>query len=245
MKKVPLKNNAETGQSRPECNSSTIAIVSVLFLMVVGLLDCSEKNPTSTISGNPVVGEETGKKILFFGDSLTAGLGLVDPEKEAWPALVGARLRSEGVDVVVWNAGLSGDTTSGGLARLDYSLQKKPDVFVLELGANDSMRGIPIATIRANIETIIDTVQERYPGTPILLVGIKTFPNFGASYRKQFDQIYTEIARNKKLPLVPFLLQGVAGDRSLNQEDGIHPTAQGHKIIAETVYPYLKKILVP
>jgi len=117
--------------------------------------------------------------ILFFGDSLTAGLGLADPDTEAWPALIGERLRQEGYEYEIWNAGLSGDTTSGGLGRLEYVLRREPAIFVLELGANDSMRGVPLPVIRRNLERIIDRVREVFPRTKILLIGMKTFPNLG------------------------------------------------------------------
>jgi acyl-CoA thioesterase-1 len=221
----------------------------LLIVLAFGFSFCSDSSQGSQSA--PVDGEAmnsdnlstTGTKILFFGDSLTAGLGLNQPELEAWPSLLGERLQREGHDVQIWNAGLSGDTTSGGLSRLSYSLQQRPDIFLLELGANDSMRGVPISEIRKNLGLIIETVQSRYPDTKILLVGIKTFPNLGSRYRKEFDSLFQEISRDKNLPLVPFLLEGVAGDRILNQKDGIHPTAEGHKIMAETVYPYLKKLL--
>ncbi|WP_442915966.1 arylesterase [Leptospira sp. GIMC2001] len=185
---------------------------------------------------------KTKKTIVFFGDSLTAGLGLASQD-DAWPALVGEKLNSEGYDYDIINAGLSGDTTSGGLSRLDWALRIKPDVFVLELGANDSMRGVPIATIRKNLNEIIQTVQSKSPETKILLAGMRTFPNLGAVYRKQFDNLYPEIAREHSLLLVPFILDGIAGDRKLNQKDGIHPTEDGHKIMAENIYPYIKKLL--
>lgn len=222
--------------------------MAILFCLVVllGLLGCGmESGDQSRIEKE---NREDSKMdshpgILFFGDSLTAGLGLLEPEETAWPSLIGKKLDREGLNYEIWNAGLSGDTTSGGLGRLDYTLKRKPAIFVLELGANDSMRGVPVSEIRKNLLAILDRVQGQYPDTKILLIGIKTFPNLGFRYRKEFDSLFPEIAHSRNLPLVPFLLEGVAGDRSLNQEDGIHPTEEGHRIIAETVYPHLKKLL--
>ncbi|MCC5815093.1 MAG: arylesterase [Leptospira sp.] len=221
-----------------------VSFIVVVLIGFTNLLGCGGEATSNSTSDSQQEKREISKPgILFFGDSLTAGLGLVDPEETAWPSLIGKRLQEEGLEYEIWNAGLSGDTTSGGLGRLDYSLKREPAVFVLELGANDSMRGVPISEIRKNLILIIDLVQEKYPNTKILLVGIKTFPNLGASYRKQFDSLFPDIAKQKGVPLVPFLLEGIAGDRKLNQKDGIHPTEEGHEIIAETVYPHLKKLL--
>lgn len=225
-----------------ECNLNLQAIGKISWvLFLIFLFQCGEDKKAELDTNND--NQPSAPGILFFGDSLTAGLGLDDPEKSAWPALIGKRLSEEGLDYEVWNGGLSGDTTSGGLDRLDYSLKRKPEVFVLELGANDSMRGVSISEIEKNLLAIIDRVESRYPNTKILLIGLQTFPNLGLEYKAGFDRIYPKISRKRNIPLVPFLLEGVAGDRSLNQDDGIHPTEEGHAIMAKTVYPYLKKLL--
>ncbi len=181
--------------------------------------------------------------VLFFGDSLTAGLGLPSQDY-AWCGLLIEQFAKEGYSLRGINAGLSGDTTSGGLNRLDWALQNKVDVFVLELGANDSMRGIPVPLVKKNLIEIIRRVKTSHPKAKILLIGMRTFPNLGADYRSEFDRIYKEISKSEKVLLVPFILESVAGIRRLNQEDGIHPTKEGHQLMAKTVYPYLKKLLL-
>ncbi|EMF83573.1 GDSL-like protein [Leptospira weilii serovar Topaz str. LT2116] len=181
-------------------------------------------------------------RILFFGDSLTAGLGLGSPE-EAFPALVEKELFKKGISTQAINAGMSGDTTSGGLARLDWAMSSGFDLFVLELGANDSMRGISPEQTEKNLKEIIVRVRKKNPKVKILLVGMKTFPNLGKEYRKKFEAVFPKIAKEENLPLVPFFLDGVAGVKKLNQKDGIHPTAEGHRILAKNLFPFVQKIL--
>ncbi|WP_078129475.1 arylesterase [Leptospira alexanderi] len=181
-------------------------------------------------------------RILFFGDSLTAGLGLGSPE-EAFPALVEKELFKNGISTQAINAGMSGDTTSGGLARLDWAMSSGFDLFVLELGANDSMRGISPDQTEKNLKEIIVRVRKKNPKVKILLVGMKTFPNLGKEYRKKFEAVFPKIAKEENLPLVPFFLDGVAGVKKLNQKDGIHPTAEGHRILAKNLFPFVQKIL--
>ncbi|PJZ70173.1 arylesterase [Leptospira perolatii] len=185
---------------------------------------------------------EKGKRILFFGDSLTAGYGLHSPE-EAFPHLLWKKLEKENPGLEYTNAGVSGETSSGGVARLDWVLSKPLDLFVLELGANDSMRGVPPKTTEENLKTIIQRVRNKYPKARILLLGMQTFPNLGKKYKQEFDAIYPRVAAEEKVSYLPFLLEGVAGVRSLNQSDGIHPTADGHKILAKNVLPFLSKEL--
>ncbi|MBM9578401.1 arylesterase [Leptospira sp. 201903070] len=181
-------------------------------------------------------------RILFFGDSLTAGLGLNSPE-EAYPAVLEKELFKQGISVKSVNAGMSGDTSSGGLSRLDWALSNPFDLFVLELGANDSMRGISPDQTEKNLKEILSRVRKKNPKSKILLIGMKTFPNLGKEYRKKFESIFPKIAKEENLPLVPFFLNGVAGNKKLNQKDGIHPTAEGHRILAKNLLPFFQKIL--
>lgn len=218
-----------------------------LFMSLFLMTHCSEPSPNSDskIPSEDVSGlsDATSKPtIVFFGDSLTAGLGLPSQDY-AWPSLVEKKLLEEGIKVQVINAGLSGDTSSGGLSRIDWALRNQISIFVLELGANDMMRAVKVSLIKSNLKQIIQKVRAKNPECKILLIGMRTFPNLGKTYRKEFDAIYSEIAKEDKVDLLPFLLEGVAGERKLNQADGIHPTSEGHEILAETVYPYIRKML--
>ncbi|CAN5515097.1 arylesterase [soil metagenome] len=182
-----------------------------------------------------------GGTILFLGDSLTAGLG-VEP-KQAYPALIQAKIREKNLPFEVINAGLSGDTTAGGLARLDWILQKPIDVLVLALGANDGLRGLPLAQTRANLQAIIDRVRAKYPAVKIVIAGMQIPPNMGGEYGAAFRALFADLARQNNAALVPFLLEGVGGQDDLNQADHIHPTAAGHKILAEKVWRVLEGLL--
>jgi acyl-CoA thioesterase I len=177
--------------------------------------------------------------VLAFGDSLTAGLGL--PADEAFPAQLEARLKAMGIDARVVNAGVSGDTTADGLARLDWSLAKKPDLVILELGANDMLRGIAPAVTRANLAAMIARIEKS--GAKVLLAGMQAAPNWGAQYQKSFDEIYPALARQDHVALYPFFLDGVAMDPALNQADGLHPTATGVAIIARRIAPYVIRLI--
>ena len=181
------------------------------------------------------------KRLLFFGNSLTAGYG-VEPE-QAFPALVGDKIDSLKLGYEVVNAGLSGETTAGGRSRVGWILRQPVDVFVLELGGNDGLRGLPLSATRANLQGIIDTVRRRSPGAQIVLAGMQIPPNLGQAYATDFKALYQEIATKNKLVLIPFLLEGVGGDRALNQPDGIHPTPTGHRIVARTVWAVLQPLL--
>jgi acyl-CoA thioesterase I len=182
-----------------------------------------------------------GGTILFLGDSLTAGLGL--KSEQAYPALIQEKIREKKLPFDVINGGLSGDTTAGGLARLDWVLQKKIDVLVLALGANDGLRGLPIAQTKANLQSIIDRVKAKNPAIKIVIVGMQIPPNMGGEYGADFRTIFTDLAQANDAALVPFLLEGVAGHDDLNQEDHIHPTAAGQKILAENVWRVLDPVL--
>ncbi|UMQ53011.1 arylesterase [Leptospira interrogans] len=181
-------------------------------------------------------------RILFLGDSLTAGFGLNFPE-EAFPALLEKELSKKGIVSQTINAGVSGDTSSGGLARLNWAMSSDFDLFVLELGANDSMRGISPDQTEKNLKEIISKVRKKNSKAKILLLGMKTFPNLGKEYRKKFEAVFPKIAKEENLILVPFFLDGVAGIKNLNQKDGIHPTAEGHRILAKNLIPFFQKIL--
>jgi acyl-CoA thioesterase I len=182
------------------------------------------------------------KNILIFGNSLTAGYGLDDPA-DAFPALIQKRIDSLSLPYKVINAGLSGETTSGGKNRIDWLLKQKVDVFVLELGANDGLRGIPVAETEKNLQAIVDKVKARYPEAKQLLLGMEVPPNLGNQYVNDFRSIFRRVADRNDMGFVPFLLEGVAGNTTLNLGDGIHPTARGYQIVAENVWPELEKLL--
>lgn len=180
--------------------------------------------------------------VVFLGTSLTEGLGLESPD-QAWPSVLARRMQAEGYPHAVRNAGVSGDTSAGGLRRITWLLQGPVDVLVVELGANDALRGLPVVELERNLRAIVREARSHDPGLPILLVGMEAPPNMGGEYTTAFRDVYTRLAQELDLALVPFLLAGVAGYPSLNQSDGIHPTAQGHEVMAETVWPHLQSLL--
>lgn len=186
--------------------------------------------------------KEKEKTILVFGNSLTAGYGLEDPS-EAFPSLIQHKLDSMNLPYKVVNAGVSGETSSGGNSRIDWVLRQPVDVFILELGANDGLRGIPVAETETNLQSIIDKVKGKYPEAKIVITGMQVPPNMGSTYASSFKNIFTNLAKKNEAVLVPFLLEGVGGEAALNQQDGIHPTAEGHKILAENVWVQLKGVL--
>jgi acyl-CoA thioesterase-1 len=179
--------------------------------------------------------------VLFVGTSLTAGYG-VDPD-EAFPALIQRKIDDAGLRYRVVNAGVSGETSAGARARIDWLLRQPVAVLVLETGANDGLRGQDPEATRANIQTILDAARAQKPPPKLALVAMEALPNYGEDYRRRFRSIYAELARRNGATLVPFLLAGVAGDPKLNQADGIHPTAEGHRRVAETVWKALRPIL--
>ena len=183
----------------------------------------------------------TPRNILFLGDSITAGYGL-EPA-QAYPALIQNKIDAKRWPFKVINAGQSGDTTAGGLSRMDWLLRSPIDVLVLELGGNDGLRGLPAATTRKNLQAIIDRTREKYPDAKIVLAGMRVPPNMGRDYAKQFDAIFADIAKKNKAALVPFVLEGVGGVAALNLPDGMHPTAKGHEIVAANVWKGLEPIL--
>jgi len=177
--------------------------------------------------------------VVFLGDSLTAGLGL--DEDQAYPALLAEELREQGLAIRAVNAGVSGDTTAGGLSRLSWLLGQRPDVVVVALGANDGLRALPVEQAEKNLREIVRRSQAA--GARVLLLGMKMPPNYGPDYTSRFEAMYRDIAEDMKVPLLPFLLEGVGGNRDLNQGDGIHPTARGQEILAKNVLPYLEELL--
>lgn len=181
---------------------------------------------------------ETMERIVILGDSLTAGYGLL-PE-EAYPAVLETLLRERGRAVEVVNAGLSGDTTAGGLRRLDWVLGKEVDTLVLALGSNDALRGLSVESAMENLRKMIGKARERYPDIRILLAGMRAPPNMGEAYQESFDAIYPDLAEATEVELVPFLLEGVAAGESLNQADGMHPNAAGQRKIARLLLPYFE-----
>jgi len=181
------------------------------------------------------------KTIIFFGDSLTAGYGL--STEQAFPFIVEQELLNRGLDYKVVNAGLSGETSAGGLTRIDWILNQPVDIFVLELGANDGLRGLPLDQTKKNLQSIIDKVQNKNPEVEIVLAGMMVPPNMGKEYSDQFTNMYLELAENNDTIFIPFLLDGVGGHSDLNLPDGIHPNVEGHKIVAKTVLRFLEDIL--
>ncbi|HMB61959.1 MAG TPA: arylesterase [Eudoraea sp.] len=219
------------------------------FLVLILLVSCGETTSKKIdgdaaeveVTKSDIVPEGATKVILFFGNSLTAGYGL-DPE-EAFPAVIQAQLDSLELQYTVVNAGLSGETTASGRNRLSWVLNQKADIFVLELGANDGLRGIPLEETRKNLETIVNAVRERNPETEIILAGMQIPPNMGPEYTSEFRRIFPDLAEEQDLYLIPFLLEGVAGIPELNQTDGIHPTIEGHRILANNVWEVLEDIV--
>jgi acyl-CoA thioesterase I len=177
--------------------------------------------------------------IVAFGDSLTAGLGV--PADQTYPARLGERLRREGYDYKVVNAGVSGDTTAGGLRRVDWALRLKPEIVILELGVNDALRGQKLASVRANLDQLVARFQAA--GARVLVAGMRLPPNYGTPYAEDFYRLFGEVARARNAPHVPFFLDGVGAVPRFNQADGIHPTAEGYAMVVDHLWPYLVPLL--
>lgn len=220
------------------------------FSLLIIFVSCKSEVPkkeTSTIGKTnetevKKTPKTTTKKIVFFGDSLTAGYGLEDITN-AFPGLIQQKIDSLQLKYTVVNSGVSGETTAGGKNRIDWVLNDKPDIFVLELGANDGLRGVPLTETKNNLQAIINAVKKKYSETKIVLVGMQIPPNMGQDYTTEFKNIFPTLAEKNKLELVPFLLENVGGVAKLNQSDGIHPTAEGHQILAKNVWEVLKNLL--
>jgi acyl-CoA thioesterase-1 len=178
-------------------------------------------------------------EILAFGDSITAGFGL--PASQAFPSRLQERLKEQGIEARGVNAGVSGDTTAGGLARLDWALAEKPQFVLLELGANDALRGVDPAAVRANLDAMIGKIEAG--GAKVLLLGMLAPPNWGEDYKRDFDRIYPDLARERHVALYPFLLEGVAMNPKLNQGDGLHPNEQGVAVMVDRIAPFVAKLV--
>lgn len=225
-----------------------------LFVIIAFFASCGNNKPkgdkqdtsgATTAKDSSVAASSQTKTILFFGNSLTAGYGLEDPSTEAFPAVIQHIVDSVKLPYKVVNAGNSGETSAGGKARIGWILKQKVDVFVLELGANDGLRGISPKETIANLQAIVDTVKLKYPAAKLVLLGMQVPPNMGSTYANQFKAVFPTLAQKNNMALVPFLLEGVGGIASLNQADGIHPTAEGAKIAAGNVWAVLKGVLEP
>ena len=222
--------------------------INAYGLMVLLLFSCGnnteKQQPAEQKKSQqqPAANAEKTKTIVFYGNSLTAGYG-VDPS-EAFPALVQNIIDSLNMGYKVVNAGVSGETTAGGRSRIDWILRQPVNVFVLELGGNDGLRGIPITETSKNLQGIIDKVKAKYPDARIILAGMQVPPNMGRKYATEFRAVFQQLAQKNDCTLIPFLLEGVGGDPALNQQDGIHPNPQGHKIVAENVWRVLEKVVV-
>lgn len=221
--------------------------IASVFLLVVFLVSCSGESqkaapvsPPASDAPRPNPGEvrrdTLSPRIVFLGDSLTAGLGLATDQ--SFPSLIGKKLKDKGLDYEIINAGVSGDTSAGGLRRLDWSLEGDVRVLILALGANDGLRGLPVDDMKKNLAAVLDRAKAR--GIPVILAGMEAPPNYGADYTREFRAVYADLAKEYKVRFIPFLLQGVAGDASLNQADGIHPNVRGAEMVADIVWAELE-----
>jgi acyl-CoA thioesterase-1 len=204
-----------------------------LLLLVLQLPACA------AAPAAPAPGLQSGRVIVAFGDSLTAGLGV--PVEQTYPARLEERLKREGYDYRVVNAGVSGDTTAGGVRRVDWALRLKPEIVILELGVNDALRGQKLAGVRANLDQMISRFQGA--GARVLVAGMRLPPNYGDRYAEDFHRLYGEAARAHRAAIMPFFLDGVGAIPRLNQADGIHPTAEGYAIVVDRLWPYLVPLL--
>jgi acyl-CoA thioesterase-1 len=205
------------------------------------LVACGGDRASRSSQEVPRPPEGTRGRVVFLSTSLTAGLGL-DPD-QAYPALIQRKIDSAGFPFTAVNAGVSGETSAGARRRIDWLLQQPVSVLVVETGANDALRGLEVDSMRANIQAIIDRARRQTPRPALVLVGMRAPPNLGPDYGRRFRQVFPDLAKKNDLPLVPFLLDGVAGRPSLNQGDMIHPTAEGQRRIAQTVWEVLEKVL--
>jgi acyl-CoA thioesterase-1 len=183
------------------------------------------------------------RTIVFFGDSLTAGYGLQDPAQESYPARIQRKIDSAHLPWRVVNAGLSGETSAGGLRRINWVLRQPMDLFVLELGANDGLRGLPVRSLKENLRSILERVRARHPAIPLVVEGMRMPTNLGDPYAAAFSQAFADVAKEENALLIPFLLEGVGGHAELNQPDGLHPTAKGEERVADTVWATLRPLL--
>lgn len=219
------------------------------FMIPLFLFSCGDSKSEKTSEDQQVVETEastasqtSSKTILCFGDSITAGYGL-DNSTDAFPALLQQKIDSLGLNYTVINSGVSGETTAGGKSRIDWVIKQNVDLFLLELGANDGLRGVALTETRANLQAIIDVVKKKSPETTIILAGMELPPNMGQDYTTEFRELYADLAEKNNVEFIPFILKDVGGIASLNQSDGIHPNVEGHKILANTVWETLAPLL--
>jgi acyl-CoA thioesterase-1 len=220
---------------------TSFVCVSLVLLIACGGQQPQSDSPAVTVQpASPAPPAPPGKtnspRIVFLGDSLTAGLGLA--ADNSFPSLIGQKLKDKGLDYEVVNAGVSGDTTAGGLRRLDWSLEGDVRVLIVALGGNDALRGLPIDDMKKNLSAILDRAKAR--NIPVILAGMEAPPNNGTDYTTGFRKVYTDLAKQYDVRFIPFLLQGVAGNAALNQADGIHPNVRGAEIVAELVWKELE-----
>lgn len=213
--------------------AGSLTLFRRLYPLALALL-CAACSPApAPVASSSPTPQDNRRVLVAMGDSLTEGYGL--PQEEAYPAKLEAYLKSQGLDWKVENSGLSGETSSGAKSRVKWVLKLKPSAVLLEIGGNDGLRGINPKVTKENISEIIKAFQAE--GIPVMLAGMKTLSNLGEDYTKAFEGLYPEVAKEQKVPLIPFFLEGVGGDPKLNQEDRIHPTAQGYEIIVGKIGP--------
>ncbi len=224
-------------------NKTTVTIILTALILLFSACNTDKKpvdgNQQKLAKDSTTVSKK--KNIVFFGNSLTAGYGL--SPSQAFPAIIQQRIDSLNLPYQVVNAGVSGETSSGGNTRVDWILRQPVDIFILELGGNDGLRGIPLSETSKSLQSIIDKVRSKYAGAKIVLAGMQVPPNMGQKYANEFRNIFKFLAAKNSITLVPFLLEGVGGETRLNQEDGIHPTAEGHVIVADNVWRQLEGLL--
>jgi acyl-CoA thioesterase-1 len=236
-------------QLKPPTQGPFKLIKFCYFLVVLFLYNCAENKSSTpkqeteeTRTELSTSDMQSSKTILCFGDSITAGYGLEDTN-DAYPALIQHKIDSLGLNYEVVNSGLSGETSSGGLSRIQWVLNQDIDIFLLELGANDGLRGVPLSETRSNLQSIIDIVKDKNAEIQIILAGMELPPNMGRDYTTEFRKVYGELAASNEVIFIPFILKDVGGVAELNQDDGIHPTVEGHKIVANTVWEVLQPLL--
>jgi acyl-CoA thioesterase-1 len=221
---------------------SPLLLILIFFVSACGNQQPKQAEQQNQVDSLTTETKKETKNILFFGTSLTAGYGLDDPSL-AYPALIQNKIDSLKLPYHVVNGGLSGETSAGGLGRIDWILKQPVDIFVLELGANDGLRGLSVVETTANLQAIIDKVKAKYPNAKLVMEGMQMPPNMGQKYTAEFKNLFSSLAVKNEMLFVPFLLEGVGGVAKLNQNDGIHPNEQGAKILVQNVWVILKPIL--
>jgi len=225
-----MVNGTRTQTPRPKFRNMMNVIISLLFSISLGLIASAAAEPAP-------------KTILFFGDSLSAGYGLDDATTEAFPGLIQKKITAAGLPYRVINAGLSGETTAGGLRRIDWVLRTPVDIFILELGGNDGLRGLPPALAAKNLQGIIDKVRAKNPSVQLVIAGMAMPTSMGEAYISEFSAIFSDIAKANHATLIPFLLEGVGGIPEMNLPDGFHPNVAGHQIVANVIWQTLEPLL--